>query len=66
MKHIAYPLARILAEKADLEGYGGDGVTATYTMLDGQILRGTGWYGKEATEDLAMKLCEWSESHNEA
>lgn len=53
-------LAKALAENADTEGYGGDGVTAKIWLDDKQITGG-GWYGSEAEEDLINKIIEWAQ-----
>jgi len=53
-------LAKALAENADTEGYGGDGVRASVWVKDHQICA-WGQYASEAEADLVEKLIEWSE-----
>lgn len=49
-------LAAELAYGAKLDGYGGDGVTASLELRNKFIVRGSGWYSDEAYKDLQANL----------
>jgi hypothetical protein len=52
-------LANVIASKADYDGYAGDGVTV-YVTLHGTELRGFGWTGEEAIQELENKIIDWA------